>query len=691
MAKFELRGFKLPYDFGSGGYLPFVDGSLVVYGQNGAGKSLVLEHIESALTGCVIGRTKAWNFENWMDIPAAAILRAEPFPLSKYGGSISDPSLYSLRDALKDFKSSTIEQHIPELEKPWRRLVGAVAAADHAVVVPTPSAEDGWVAFVAMNPDNLAAQQWHEAVHGYVRERCGKDGGSMDFDDAYDSLWEYSAARDEVVDNVVDLTGSETGAGIYRFCRASLPIKFSPFGKLITDARANPQDAIDEVWEVLRVRFDDDYLLASSPPKPSAFSNSIEVFRAVAQRWTLDANELLTSFMVDPPAVRIDVGSPFDWVARQGPRWVTGEGRPISSLSSAERRWARLAICASSPDSIDEQYYEGSMAAGAADSYGRQDSPILLIDEPERGLHRSAEAHMASALAALTRTGRLRLIAATHSPHLLDIGVGQLIHLKKRPDHAIGWPSALTQDDLDEAAEVGLLPSSLLRKDRGYLLVEGAHDQEILEGWFGKDLRRLRVEVLAMRGSKNLINVFDSEFLIRRSEALLMPLLDDVELEPLFKIWSSAEARVLDGRRSDAVGIIRRGLAHLSAAGARAYEPLLTGTVERGSSSRFFPLGMSKKDVLEYLPVDQVVPGAHSWGALWSEWMRSPAAMAARSSQRGMGKAYKDWLRQTKRADLSPENLRLVAETTQPHPELKAIIAKIGERLDRPQPTSAEL
>lgn len=48
------------------------------------------------------------------------------------------------------------------------------------------------------------------------------------------------------------------------------------------------------------------------------------------------------------------------------------------------------------------------------------------------------------------------------------------------------------------------------------------------------------------------------------------------------------------------------------------------------------------------------------------------------------GKAYKNWLRRVKRADLSPENLRLVAETTGGAPrELKEIIASVNWRLDQ--------
>lgn len=266
-----------------------------------------------------------------------------------------------------------------------------------------------------------------------------------------------------------------------------------------------------------------------------------------------------------------------------------------------------------------------------------------------------------------------------------------MIHLEKNATGGIGKASWLGSREVQEAKAVGAGPSLLLEKDRGFLLVEGAHDQAILEGWFAEDLERLRVGVLAMHGTQNLINIFDSEFLVRRSNALLMPLLDDVALDPLFQVWAAAEAKLIDGRRNDAVRVISSGLDRVPGGGAKVYGSLLISSVVNGTSERFFPLGMSKKDVLEYLPVGDVVKDATSWDALWKEWSRSPAAVKARKDGQGVGKAYKTWLRQSKNADLSEENLRLVAETTQPHPELKAMIAKIGERLDRPQPTSAEL
>src|SRR4029077_17761554 len=145
-----------------------------------------------------------------------------------------------------------------------------------------------------------------------------------------------------------------------------------------------------------------------------------------------------------------------------------------------------------------------------------------------------------------------------------------------------GTPKELTRMDVDELRAVDLQPTSLLSRDRGYLLVEGEHDKHIFEGYFADDLRDLRVKVLAMRGTKNLVNVFDSELLINATDALLMPLLDDISLDPLCDLWAAAEAATIDGQGSDAVGVIKRGLTKIPGKAKDAYEPFLIGAITRG-------------------------------------------------------------------------------------------------------------
>lgn len=700
MPDIELIGFKTPLSIEPCGYVPFTENLLVVYGDNGAGKSMALEAFESALAGCSAPRAAIWGRNSVGEVSAAAVVRSALGGIVPLRDTVSDcqaedySTVDTLTAALGELRHSRLERKAHPLDSPWSDLVDEIADANYAFLVPTGNAQARWVAFPSTSPSSLAAERWHAAVHSYVEQCNSRLEQPLAEDLAFDKFWHETDACSTAYQYVSDLLGMEWSVGLYRTKGISLSIEETPFPNVVLDGKVRVAAEVSRVFDaVAHSMWLRDGRTADAPEHvASHFDGYLDAIKKVATAWESSANNLLAKLMLSPPEVKFDTGGPRDWFSKKRPRWVVSPGDQIDNLSSAETRWVSIAIALASP--INDKWEwsaAGELVISRDGADASRNAPIVVIDEPERGLHRAAERHMAAGLLELARSGRVRAIIATHSPELLDAGVGRMIHLEKNATGGIGKASWLGSREVQEAKAVGAGPSLLLEKDRGFLLVEGAHDQAILEGWFAEDLERLRVGVLAMHGTQNLINIFDSEFLVRRSNALLMPLLDDVALDPLFQVWAAAEAKLIDGRRNDAVRVISSGLDRVPGGGAKVYGSLLISSVVNGTSERFFPLGMSKKDVLEYLPVGDVVKDATSWDALWKEWSRSPAAVKARKDGQGVGKAYKTWLRRSKNADLSEENLRLVAETTQPHPELKAMIAKIGERLDRPQPTSAEL
>jgi len=662
----EIVGFQYP-----GGYLPYLGGMLAIYGQNGAGKSLLLESIESSLSGRLAGRTQPSAFDYMDRITSAAVVRARFSNLSAYYDREADEGTTErFRSALELADADVSNLRLPAgLAAAWAELHRELSDENVAVIAPAGSIESRWTAFAAISPESPKTVQWVSELEDHIATFANGDEAA-DPDAGYDKWYESTEEEWTLETYVTNLDGTIQSRGIFRFNGMTQPMFVSPFGTVITDDSADPEAAVARwieraLWEERR---------SEDRAGPEQV---VERLATTGIGWTRRANDLLQRFLLDPPPLRLVLGDPLDWVSGSGPHWEAGPAVPINSLSDAEKRWSRIAIALAAPHDESVLLNSDSDDAGtfAIDEDSDLPAPILLLDEPERGLHRAAEAHLASGLLALTSTKRVRPIIATHSPSLLDAGQGQIVQIKKREAGGIGELTELTATEIEELKSFGLQPSSLLHLDRGYLLVEGLHDKQILEGWFAEELQSKRVAILAMHGATNLENVFNSEFLIERSDALLMPLLDDIAIEPLHDIWARAEAKVLDGRRSDAANIIFREIGKVPGGAKNYYGPLLIGAVRNGVSQRFFPLGMSKKDVLEYLPAGELVEGATSWGDLRKEWTRSPAAMADRS-----GKSYKKWLR-GKGADLSPENLRLIAETTAPHPELKAIVAKISARL----------
>jgi hypothetical protein len=67
---------------------------------------------------------------------------------------------------------------------------------------------------------------------------------------------------------------------------------------------------------------------------------------------------------------------------------------------------------------------------------------------------------------------------------------------------------------LDEAAvSQGFGRDAWFFATRAVLLVEGEHDLQVVQRFFGRELNQLRVRMLALRGAKQVRRVLDSEFL----------------------------------------------------------------------------------------------------------------------------------------------------------------------------------
>lgn len=159
------------------------------------------------------------------------------------------------------------------------------------------------------------------------------------------------------------------------------------------------------------------------------------------------------------------------------PEWRFGRrNMSIDALSRAERIWAER--------SISEELHW---------SRPNQDDRVTLYlyDEPETALRRAAESHMARALVERTRDPRQRVIAATHSPELLDTTAAFVIEVKKMDGSS--RVQAITGGTRSALHELGLNPSDLLRLARVYLLVEGRHDELLLRHYLGERRAAARI------------------------------------------------------------------------------------------------------------------------------------------------------------------------------------------------------
>lgn len=364
------------------------------------------------------------------------------------------------------------------------------------------------------------------------------------------------------------------------------------------------------------------------------------------------ADAIYESLLMEPPTLHLEMRPVKDWINRPALRWtarrsVDDSPVPLSQLSTAERRWARIAI--------------KMTLLGKTGGY-------LVLDEPEAALHRTAEGHMANGL---SRLEGLKVVVATHSPELLDERRARRVWVRRRGP---GQTSDLVPFRGAEQAEMttlGLMPSDLLRQDRAYVLVEGEHDYQILLGYFGPRLRDAGVRLLPLRGASRLKTALDSQFLLTYSDAKIFAFLDGLNVPVIDTAWQEALTAVAaNAPISEVIDRLRVGLAGIDKKTREFLEPFLTGALQHGHHTRVEALGIAGSDILDYLPVEELVPGAESW-----HWLRERLA-------RGMDKAptetqFKEWLVKVHRADLSPEHLRSAAERSAPGTELSTVVERI--------------
>src|SRR5690606_23503363 len=117
------------------GFLEYDGGTLVIYGQNGAGKSLLLESIESALTGRLVGRTEPNGDYHFNAITTALLVRGD---LSRI---YVDDTVGDMRPAdLQSAVALVTEEEVDALDLPekvlaaWRGLLRAVTDKTHALL-----------------------------------------------------------------------------------------------------------------------------------------------------------------------------------------------------------------------------------------------------------------------------------------------------------------------------------------------------------------------------------------------------------------------------------------------------------------------------------------------------------------------------------------------------------------------------
>lgn len=209
----------------------------------------------------------------------------------------------------------------------------------------------------------------------------------------------------------------------------------------------------------------------------------------------------------------------------------------------------------------------------------------------------------------------------------------------------------------------------LLRRQKGFLLVEGLHDQIVLEELLGDELHEARVEILPLRGAKQLPTTVDSQFLFDFTDATVLVMLDATDSADVALAWDHAR-QLAEQNDIDAAGETLRAALAGNAPELRWMREFLSKSLERGISDRLIPFGLAALDVIEYLPANSLVPRSDSWGDLRHQHDFS-----------GSKKDFKSWLTLAHGADFSPESIRAAARALDRVPDEFVELLNLCRRL----------
>jgi hypothetical protein len=315
---------------------------------------------------------------------------------------------------------------------------------------------------------------------------------------------------------------------------------------------------------------------------------------------------------------------------------MIGPGIRASAGSRAEVRWLEFALAV----------HEG----------------WVFFDEPEAGLHRTAESDLAMTLISPAWSGRGRsivsgphrsgrtIVVATHSPEFLDLPDANILHVDE------GRARLLTPFDRESLSILGLRPADLLSRVKTWLLVEGEHERIVLETLFSEELKRLRVSIVVARGGKNMRDIFDSQVLFSFSDARVVALLDNVRARHVQDLWRRARDLASKGRIDEAGELVRGELPPQRSSENLFLGQFLSRALQEGEHERFDACGLSKSDIVLYLS-----PAAFGIKRSWQD------ALADYVSSRDG--ALKPWLSKKFGATFGPDEVRAGLESLDEIPQ----------------------
>lgn len=338
------------------------------------------------------------------------------------------------------------------------------------------------------------------------------------------------------------------------------------------------------------------------------------------------------------PRLRCDIAPVEQWLTGPPLQWLADDvdgpaDLPLQELSQAQKRWADIAITAA--------LVEFTASGGRA---------VMLLDEPEQALHSLAVRTMARGLEQLSQIIGVDILTATHAAALLDSSEAQLLHVTRDGG---GATRVHRLDGLDEEAleRFGMTKADLLQLTRVFVVVEGLHDQVVLEETCSLELRQARARMIAMRGVAHAPSLLDAQFLLRFTDSCFLVVMDAVEPTVVDQTWAKAQDIWRSTRDLDQVHAeLKAHLPALNSAENKYLRELMLSSIGAGQGHRVRFQTLPAPDVIYYLPIESFTSSGGSWRELADEHQKS-----------GTKKNFKTWLTNARGLSFEEDDIRNAA------------------------------
>jgi predicted ATPase len=631
-------------------WLNLQPGLTVFYGVNGVGKSTVLAGIAAALQGIKPGDGRVELHCVADDSSAGDLWKAITDRVRTLARRVHAEQLRRERHELfeqgrKDEALDALWSDAGDDRYKWSSSVGPMAFAREIVERQGTGRFDFHSPRIVLVAAGTAEEPgWTLGVSAVPRALDDDTAGAAPADDASSTAPPSPVVLAEYLEWLIDVDDDMDVRH-----EAVVPADLRSWSCVIADDRLDPYGMTARIFQGDSA--------SQRPPDLIGIADDGEfepsaALRQLANELGARASAWVQSLTGEQLKLVLSIHHPNWWPTRGVAAWTAvdtyGAEVPVERLGAGTQRWAKMAIALTTRDPD-------------ATKLGRGE---LIIDEPELALHNAAQlraaASFADRAASTSANGALSAYVASHSPAFLTPLNATVIRLTRDADNHVAARPLTVDGPIDHVArELGITRSDLLLAVRWLVLVEGTHDQVILETLYGEQFKQARAMVVPMHGADHVEFSLRVRDLVVYSDARVRLVLENIPAEAQ-ALWDEARALDADGLAADA----RRTLEQL---GRRAeHECALLGAAGVAALAehrlqRTELVGLPVRDITHYLPVTDFRPNAESWQQLWD---------TAPPDARASGKAFKKW------AGITTKNVKASVESHKDDnfPELACVL-----------------